>query len=169
MNVIQGARIARASKIIAVDRVASKLDAARTMGATHFVDSSADEGHTPVWDATDGVGADYVFEAIGDHRTQQLSLRMIRRGGTSVFIGMAPILESMKIMPGVMTVFGQRIVGCYMGSISPQRDLPKLVDLWRSGDLLLEELVSHRTDLDGVEEALVALGSGNVLRTIVAP
>lgn len=169
LNVVQGARIAGASMIAAVDVVPSKLEAAKRFGATHLIDASQTSAAAAVRDATGGVGVDYAFEVIGSHATQQESLRMIRRGGFAVFVGVAPLLSPMEITPGLMTLLGQSIIGCYFGSIIPERDFPRIIELWRAGLLELEGLISERGGLEDINSAFVAMEKGTVLRTVIAP
>lgn len=169
LNVIQGARIAGASRIIAIDKVATKLDAAKRMGATDTIDAEDGDPQSMVFDITGGVGVDYAFEVIGNNATQQLSLRLIRRGGSAVFVGVSPLFDPMEIRPGLMTLMGQSIIGCYFGSMLPERDLPKLIDLWRSGLLDLEGLISDRGGLEDINDAFTKMESGNVLRTVITP
>lgn len=169
LNIIQGARIAGASTIIAIDIVSSKLDAAKRFGATHVIDSSTNDPQPATFDLTGGVGVDYAFEAIGNHKTQQLAIRLIRRGGSAVFVGVAPLMDPFEIRPGLMTLMGQSILGCYFGSMVPERDFPKMIDLWRSGQLDLESLISDRGSLEDVNLAFERMEKGEVLRSVLVP
>lgn len=169
LNVIQGARIAGASRIIAIDLVPSKLEAAKRFGATDIIDASEVKSPAAVMDLTGGVGVDYAFEVIGNHKAQRDALRMIRRGGSAVFVGVAPIMEPFEITPGLMTLFGQSILGCYFGSVIPERDFPKLIELYRAGLLDLDSLVSRHAKLEEVNDAFTAMEEGTVLRTVIHP
>lgn len=169
LSIIQGARVAAASRIIAIDVVPAKLEAAERFGATDLIDATQGSASAQVMELTGGVGVDYAFEAIGTHKTQQQALRMIRRGGSGVFVGVAPILEPMPITPGLMTLLGQSILGCYFGSVVPDRDFPKIIDLWRSGLLDLEGLISDRGTLEDINKAFDAMKQGSVLRTVILP
>lgn len=169
LSVVQGARVSAASRIIAIDVVPAKLDAAKRFGATDLIDATQGSASAQVMELTQGVGVDFAFEAIGTHKTQQQALRMIRRGGTAVFVGVAPILEPMPITPGLMTLMGQSILGCYFGSVVPDRDFPKIIELWRSGLLDLEGLISDRGRLEDINSAFDAMEQGSVLRTVITP
>lgn len=169
LNVIQGARIAGAARIIAVDVVQSKLDAASKFGATDVIDGGKEDAVAKVMEMTDGLGADYAFEVIGNHKTQQQAMRMIRRGGYAVFVGVAPMFDPMEIRPGLMTLFGQSIIGCYFGDVLPERDFPRLIDYWRNGQLELEALISSKGKLEDINAAFDAMEEGTVLRTVIEP
>ena len=169
LNIIQGARIAGAEMIIAIDQIESKLAAARGFGATETLNAAEVDAPSAVMELTGGVGVDHAFEAIGTHKTQKDALRMIRRGGYAVFVGVAPLLAPMEITPGIMTLFGQSILGCYFGSVVPERDFPKLIDYWRDGSLDLQGLISGRGKLEDINEAFAAMERGTILRTVIEP
>lgn len=169
LNVIQGARIAGASQIIAIDVVPMKLEAAKRMGATDLVDASDIPANIAVMDLTGGVGADYAFEVIGKAKTQEQAIAMIRRGGYAVFVGVAPMFDPMPIMPGLVTLLAQSILGCYFGSAVPERDFPKLIEFWRAGLLDLEGLISQHGGLEDINKAFDDMEAGTVLRTVINP
>ncbi|MGH2812235.1 MAG: Zn-dependent alcohol dehydrogenase [Actinomycetota bacterium] len=169
LNVIQGARIAGASKIIAVDVVSSKLDAARKFGATDTVDASSVSATSATKELADGVGVDYAFEVIGNTSTIDQAMQMTRRGGYAVLVGVAPFGEQISITPSLMTLTGRSVLGCYFGSTQPERDFPKMVELWREGKLDLEGLISERGGLEDINSAFEAMDRGSVLRTVITP
>lgn len=169
LNVIQGARIADAEMIIAIDMVQSKLDAAKKLGATHLVDASKESAASAVRDLTEGVGVDFAFEVIGNTKTIDQSIQMIRRGGSAVMVGVAPFGESVEIQPATMTLTGRSVLGTYFGSIVPETDFPKMVQFWRDGKLDLESLISERGGLEDINSAFEAMEAGRVLRTVITP
>ena len=169
LNVIQGARIAEAERIFAIDVVQSKLDAAKKFGATDVIDASKDSPATVVRNLTDGVGVDYAFEVIGNTATIEQAIEMIRRGGSAVLVGVAPFGEQVSITPAILTLTGRNILGTYFGSIVPERDFPKMVELWRDGKLDLEGLITERGGLEDINSAFEAMEGGRVLRTVITP
>jgi S-(hydroxymethyl)glutathione dehydrogenase/alcohol dehydrogenase len=164
LNCIQGARLAGAGRIIAVDRVPAKLDLARRFGATDTVDASED-AVAQVKDLTSG-GVEYAFEAIGLKVTTEQAFAMLRPGGVATVIGMIPVGTNIEL-PGVDFLSEKRIQGCQMGSNRFRIDMPRYVDLYLQGRLLLDELVSARIKLDDVNEAFDELRRGEVARSVV--
>ncbi|MCA1838788.1 MAG: Zn-dependent alcohol dehydrogenase [Actinomycetota bacterium] len=169
LNVIQGARIAGAEQIIAIDQIDSKLLAAKRFGATDVIDASQTDAISAVMEMTGGIGVDHAFEVIGLHKTQKDAIRMIRRGGYAVFVGVSPMFSAMEITPGIMTLFGQSILGSYFGSVVPERDFPKLISMWREGVLDLEGLISGKGGLEDINHAFQRMETGSILRTVIEP
>jgi S-(hydroxymethyl)glutathione dehydrogenase / alcohol dehydrogenase len=168
LNVIQGARIAGADVIVAVDVHPAKLDMARTLGATHTVDASRTDPANAVRDLTGQRGADVAFEVLGHQRTVEQTVEMTRRGGQVVLVGISG-LDVMLTLPVFLgLVLQERTVkGCWYGSADIRRDIPLLVDLYRHGRLRLDELISRRIGLDGVNGALAAMKAGEVARSVI--
>ena len=164
LNCIQGARLAGAGRIIAVDRVPAKLDLARRFGATDTVDANED-AVAQVKELTSG-GVEYAFEAIGLKVTTEQAFAMLRPGGVATVIGMIPVGTNVEL-PGVDFLSEKRIQGCQMGSNRFRIDMPRYVDLYLQGRLLLDELVSARIKLDDVNEAFDELRRGEVARSVV--
>lgn len=165
LSCVNGAAIAGASRIIAVDTVASKLDLARKFGATDTVNASEDDPVGAVL-ALNGGGVHYSFEAIGLKATVEQAFQMLRHGGTATVIGMVPPGE-MIAMHGVDFLFEKKIQGCFMGSNRFRVDMPRFVDFYLRGKLHLDELVSRRIGLGDVNEALLALESSELARSVV--
>ena len=165
LQVITGARLAGAGPIVAVDRVADKLELARERGATDLVDASAGDAAAVVRELTDG-GADHAFEVVGNPGTVRLAWDAIRPGGQVVVVGLVPRGVDVAV-PGIEFLSDKSLRGTYYGSGDAGRDLPELAELALAGELDLEGVVSHTTDLDGVEEALTRLRSGKGARTVV--
>ncbi|MGH9038546.1 MAG: Zn-dependent alcohol dehydrogenase [Acidimicrobiia bacterium] len=168
LNVIQGARVAGAAEVIAVDTAPAKLDMAKTFGATASVDASAGNAVSGVMEATGQRGADVVFEVVGLGPTIEQAVTMTRRGGQTVLVGV-PRMDVMLNVPAFigMVVAEKTISGCWYGSSDVSRDVPRIIRLWREGRLRLEELISREISLEGIEDAFQAMGSGEVARSVI--
>jgi S-(hydroxymethyl)glutathione dehydrogenase / alcohol dehydrogenase len=165
LNVIQGARIAGATTIIAVDVASSKLELAREMGATAVIDASQGDPVEAVHEhIADGV--DHAFEALGRPETIQTALAVTGRGGQSVLIGMAPPDARVELDALTTTLEERCVRGCWYGSCVPLRDIPLLVELYRQGRLRLEPLISACT-LDDVNEAFERMEAGETARSVI--
>ena len=167
LNAVQGAVLAGAAPIIAVDISESKLAAARTFGATHALAGGNGDLGEAVAGLTDGRGADYVLVTVGSGRAIAQGLGLLRRGGTLVVVGMPASGVLTTFDPGQLAHDGLRIVGSKMGSARPQTDVPELVGLWREGRLKLDELVSGRYPLERIDEAIASVGRGEALRNVI--
>jgi S-(hydroxymethyl)glutathione dehydrogenase/alcohol dehydrogenase len=166
LNAVQGAAIAGAGRIIAIDTMPWKLELAREFGATDLVDVTAGDPVAQVLDLTDG-GVEYAFEAIGLKIAAEQAFAMLRKGGTATIIGMIP--EGQKIeLPGSEFLDEKKIQGSNMGSNRFRIDMPRYVELYLSGRLKLDELVSRRIALEEINEGFAALRRGEVARSVVA-
>ncbi len=164
LSAINGAAIAGAGRIIAIDRVASKLELARTVGATETVDASEDVV-ARVRELTGG-GVDYAFEAIGLKQTAEQAWKMIRPGGTAIVIGMIPVGTMIEIH-GPELLAEKTLTGSTMGSNRFRIDMPRLVDFYLSGQLHLDELISRRIALEDINDAMQALQRAEVARQVI--
>ncbi len=165
LQVIAGARLAGAAAIVAVDRDPAKLELAASRGATHAVDASDGGAARAVRKLTDG-GVDHAFEVVGLPETIRLAWDTLRPGGTAVVVGLAP--KGVEVsLPAIEFLSEKSILGCYYGSAHVAAELPELIRLVVDGRLELADVVSHFTDLDGIEEALERLRRGEGARTIV--
>lgn len=164
---INGAAIAGAGRIIAIDRVASKLELAMQFGATDVIDASAagDDVVKLVQDLTGG-GVHHSFEAIGLKATAEQSFRMLRRGGTANIIGMIPVGTKIELH-GPDFLGEKRIQGSFMGSNRFPVDMPRLVDFYLSGKLNLDALISRRIRLEDVNSAFDELKRGELARSVI--
>jgi S-(hydroxymethyl)glutathione dehydrogenase / alcohol dehydrogenase len=167
LNSVQGAALAGANPVIAVDVSSSRLDSARLFGATHVINSKQVAAADAVRGLTGGRGADYAFISAGSPAAIALGLTMSRRAGTVVIVGITATGVTIPFDPGELADSGRRVLGSKMGSIRPRVDLPSLVDLYRTGRLKLDELVTARFPLDRVNEALDAARRGEGLRTVI--
>jgi S-(hydroxymethyl)glutathione dehydrogenase/alcohol dehydrogenase len=166
LSVIQGCRIVGAGRIIAVDTAAWKLDLARRLGATDVVDAAAGNPVPSVVETTAG-GVDYAFEAIGTPATVRQAVRMTRKGGTVVMIGVVPAGVNVEL-PGADIVLREKtILGCMMGSNRFRTDMPRYVELYRSGLLRLDEMISARLPLEDVNDAFEAMRRGTAARSVI--
>ena len=167
LNVIQGAVLAGASRIIAVDMIESKLGAARQFGATDVVDASKGDSVAAVQSLTNG-GVDYAFEAIGLMKTAQQCWDMVKRGGTAVIVGMLPMGEPLSLPNAGVGFLGEKgIIGSFYGSTRQTYDMPWLMELYRQKRLKIDELISRRYTLDQINEAYDALKNGEVNRSVI--
>jgi S-(hydroxymethyl)glutathione dehydrogenase/alcohol dehydrogenase len=165
ISVIQGARLAGASEIVAVDPLTEKHGTARKFGATHAV---TPEGLPEVSQAvTGGAGFDYAFEVVGRSATIRSAYDAVRRGGTAVIVG-AGGEDAVAFTAQELFVNEKRILPSFYGSVDVRRDVDRMVALWRAGRLDLEGMVSARIGLDDINDGLDALRRGsNVVRQIV--
>ena len=162
---IQGARLSGASTIVAVDTVAAKHEVALRFGATHAVTPDGlSELSTAV---TGGEGFDYAFDVVAIPQTLRSAWTAARRGGTIVVVGAGRADHAVEFSPFELLFEGKRIVPSLYGSADVRRDYGRLLDLWRAGRLDLTGMISHRLRLDDVDEALAALGRGDVIRQVI--
>jgi len=166
-SVIQGARIAGASRIIAVDPVALKRDTALRLGATDVVDPDEGDPSRAVRALCGGRGADYAFEVIGLPETMVQAWRATRPGGTAVMVGM-PRSDAQVTFPAfLMFASERRILGSLYGSAQVRRDFPRMVQLAETGRLDLASMVSRHIDLHGVNDAFRAMEAGETIRSVI--
>ena len=165
LNAIQGAYLAGASRIIAVDMLDSKLELAKVFGATDTVNASDGNAVPKVMELTGG-GVHYSFEAIGLKIAAEQAFAMLRRGGTATVIGMIPIGESVEL-PGFAFLGEKKIQGSAMGSNRFRVDMPRYVDLYLQGRLKLDELVSARIPIEEINQGFAAMKTGEVARSVV--
>jgi S-(hydroxymethyl)glutathione dehydrogenase / alcohol dehydrogenase len=164
---IQGALIAGARQIIAVDMVESKLKTARDLGATHVVDASSGDAVQKIKDLTGG-GVEYSFEAIGNKRAAEQSFECLANGGTATIIGMIPVGTKIEL-DGPSFLMEKKVQGSNMGSNRFRRDMPRLLDFYLQGRLKLDEMVTRTGKLEDVNEAFRAMKAGEVARTVLMP
>jgi Zn-dependent alcohol dehydrogenase len=167
VSCVQGAALAGANPVIAVDVSSTRLDSAALFGATHVINSKQVDATEAVRGLTGGRGADYTLIASGSPSAVELGLDMSRRGGTVVVVGITATGVTIPVDPGELADSGRRVLGSKMGSIRPQVDLPELVDLYRAGRLKVDELVTARFQLDRVNDALGVARRGEGLRTVI--
>ena len=167
LNGIQGAALIGACPIVAIDLAPDRLAAATGFGATHTVDPAAEDARNVVHGLTDGRGADCALVAAGATAAVELALRLVRRGGTVVIAGMPASGASVALDGGGLAHDGIRILGSKLGSTRPAVDIPALAELYLEGRLRLGELVSSRSPLSAINEALGAAARGEALRAVI--
>ena len=168
LNVIQGARIAGADKIIAVDLMQSKLDMAKEFGATDFVNAGEGNAIAEVQRLTNERGADVVFEVIGLGPTIDQAINMTRKAGECVLVGVPRLDVMMNLNAAFTFLYGVKTIkGCWYGSTNADKDVPKLLDLYKKGELKLDELISREIKLEDVNEAFDAMQAGEVARSVI--
>ena len=166
--VIQGARIAGAARIIAVDPVALKRDTALKLGATDAVDPGDGDVVAQVQALTSGRGADYAFEVIGTPDTITQAFNCARAGGTAIAVGV-PRMDSSVTVPSFPLVLQEkRLLGCVYGSAQVRRDFPKLIGLVETGRLDIGDMVSRTISLDEINAGFDAMKAGEVIRSVIA-
>ena len=166
--VVQAARIAGAARIVAVDTQASKLELASDLGATEVAPIGTDESAAEAIRARVPAGVDFAFEVVGSPALVREALLATRPGGMAVMIG-APPLGAELILDARQLFTDRTLVGTVGGGNVPQRDIPRIAELWRSGRLDLARLVSQRLPLERVNEAFAALEEGQLARSVVVP
>ena len=165
LNAIQGARLAGALRIIAIDGVEDKLTLARDFGATDVIDASSGDVESRVKDLTNG-GVDYSFEAIGKKETAEQAFGILRAGGTATIIGMIP--QGVKIeLDGSAFLRERRIQGSSMGSNHFRVDMPRYIEFYQQGRLKLDELVTRRLKLEDINDAFKYMKEGSVARSVM--
>ena len=162
---INGAAIAGAAEIIAVDMVDSKLELAKALGATHTVNAGNCDAVGEVQELTKG-GCDYTFEAIGLKATAEQAFKMLGAGGTATVIGMIPVGTMIEIH-GAELLSEKKIQGSNMGSNRFRVDMPRFVDFYLSGKLHLDQMISKHIKLADVNDALQALKTGQEARHVI--
>ncbi len=165
LNVVQGARISGAARIIAIDRVPAKLERARAFGATDVVDGTGVDIADAVRELTGG-GVDHAFEVVGRGETIEAAFGMLRPRGTATVVGVPRPDTRLSLSP--MGLFGERrLQGATMGASTARLLIPMLARLYLDGRLLLDELVSERIGLDDVNAALDHLDDSSGARSVV--
>jgi Zn-dependent alcohol dehydrogenase len=168
LAVVQGARIAGATCIIASDPVPARREAAIAFGAHHAVDPLAQDLGADVMRLTGGIGVDYAFEAAGKAALIETGIALTRSGGTTVCVGAPPLEESVSI-PNVVVFASleKKLCGCLLGSCNSPRDIPRLVALWRAGHLDLAGMITHRRPLEEINEGFADMAAGRGIRTVI--
>lgn len=165
ISVIQGARIAGAADIVAVDVVEGKVETAKRFGATHGV--SPDDLAGLQQELTGGIGFDYAFEVVGRSQTIRAAWDATRRGGTAVVVGAGSLTDMVSFSAFELFYPEKRFLGCWYGSADVRRDFHRLLRLWQQGKLDLEGMISRRIDLSEINEALEAMKRGEVIRSVI--
>ncbi len=167
LNAVQGAVLAGASKVIAIDLADDKLAAARRFGAGYGVNPGTEKVLDRVKDLTGGRGADYVFVTVGAKRAFDQAYAMLAPGGAVVLVGMPAVGVMSEFDILTMANDSKRILGSKMGSSNIHVDIPNLVSLYQQGKLKLDELITGRYRLDEINEAFASVNRGEALRNVI--
>ncbi len=167
LSVLQGARIAGASRIIAIDYGTSKKDIVKAQGATDFIDSAEGDPVAQLQQLTGGRGVDYAFEVIGLPETTLQAYNMIRKGGTAVMVGMTRAEAQLTISTFDLFYNEKTLKGCKYGSAQVRRDFQRFVDLIETGRLDTASMVSREIKLDEVNDAFTAMENKEVVRSVI--
>ena len=178
LNVIQGLRLSNASRIVAVDTLAAKEPLARRFGATHFVDASDTDaveairaivGHDPT--STAGAlgpsGVTWSFDCVGHPAVLRNAIDVLDWGGTAVALGIPPRGSEVAVDVNQLAYVDRAVMGCRYGSSRPRRDIPLMVELYKQGRLMLDELVSRTAPLEGFRDIVEAMHSGTLARGVL--
>lgn len=168
-NVVQGARIRGAARIIAVDPVSWKREWARQFGATDVIDPEADNPLNAILDLTHNRGADVAFEVVGQPELIALAFNSVRRGGTAVVVGVPAPHHDVTLNAFALPSQEKTLTGSWYGGSYPPRDVPRLIQLWQQGKLLLSPLITRHYRLEDAPVALRDLIQGRIIRGMVWP
>ena len=169
INSVQGAALAGARNVVAIDPLANKREAAEQLGATHSCET-AEEAQELITQLTRGVGADKAIVTVGVVTSEVVTsaFNAIRKGGTVVVTGLADPSKNTIELPGaILTLFEKRIQGSLFGSGDPFADIPRMVELYQSGDLKLDELITSTYTLDQVNQGYQDLIDGKNIRGVI--
>jgi S-(hydroxymethyl)glutathione dehydrogenase/alcohol dehydrogenase len=165
LSAINGAAIAGAGRIIAIDIKGSKLNLARHFGATDVIDASTCDPVAAVKDLTGG-GVAYAFEALGLKKTAEQAFRMLRNSGMATIIGMVPKGQMIEIEAADL-IYDKKLVGSNMGSNRFRVDMPRFVDFYLDGKLKLDDMIARRIRLDQINEAFDEMKRGDIARSVI--
>ena len=166
LNAIQGTRLRGAGKIVGVDVSEEKLEAAVRFGATDTVNAAEVDTVEALLAMTAGAGVDVAIEAIGNPNTVATALKSVRRGGVAVQVGIAPYGTEMSV-DMTLLLDERKLLGCYYGSLRPAYDIPRYVDLYRAGKLLVDELITAEIDQSEINGAFDLLEQGEGIRSLI--
>jgi S-(hydroxymethyl)glutathione dehydrogenase/alcohol dehydrogenase len=167
LNAIQGAAVAGANQIIAVDMNPLKLEFAQQFGATHVVNASDADPVTSIRELTGGRGADYTFEAIGNATVIRQAYDSARRGGTVTVIGLARPGIDVAIPAAAIPRDEKKLLGSFFGSARQRVDMPKMFDMYRTGKLKLDELITQTYPIEDAQQAFDDLAAGKNARGVL--
>jgi Zn-dependent alcohol dehydrogenase len=166
LNAVQGAALAGAARIVAIDVNAAKLEAARTFGATDAL-LAGPEAHRELRRLTGGRGVDFAFVTVGAPGAMGDAAKLLAAGGAVVVVGMAPSGSTVGYDPTGLASTNRSILGSRMGRAVLGRDVPWLIAQWRAGRLKLAELISGRYPLEEINAAIAGVRSGTALRNVI--
>jgi len=167
LNAIQGCRISGAAIIVAVDTSDAKLEMAKQFGATHTVNPKNEENLTKTLKKLTGGGADYAFECVGFGEVVAQAYGALGKGGKAVVVGVAPLKDMTTIRTASLTFDEKTLTGSYFGSARPRQDFPRLISLYRSGRLMLDQLITKTYSIEEAPQAFADLAEGRNARGVI--
>ncbi|RJR27589.1 MAG: Zn-dependent alcohol dehydrogenase [Desulfobacteraceae bacterium] len=167
LNVIQGAVLANATTIIAIDILDEKLELAKQFGATHTINALKQDPVEKALDITNRIGIDYSFEALGKTETAMTCFKMLRRGGNAVIVGVPGLDKTLTLPMYEFSLMEKSMLGSYYGSADSRSQLKVLLDLYKTGRLKLDQLVTKRYPFEQINEGFKDLESGKNARGVV--
>ena len=167
LNSVQGAAVAGAEKIIALDLSDAKLEAAKQFGATHTVNVGQENARKSVKSLTNGRGVDYVFVTVGVKSALEQGFKLLCKGGTLVIVGMTADGVKIEFDSCAFASVEQRMLGSKMGSTRLTTDIPWYISLYQQDRLKLDELISGRYPLEQINEAIADVSKGDALRNVI--
>lgn len=169
ISAVQGAKLAGAAIILASDPVAERRELARKLGATHVIDPINEDVIQRCQELTNYIGMDYAFETAGIAKLIETGIAVTRSGGTTVCVGAAPLDQGIEINPiTLFTTLEKKLCGCLLGGCNSLLEIPRLLSLWKSGQVNLEEMVTNTRPLEEINEALDDLKAGRGIRTVLS-
>ncbi len=169
LNIVQGARICGATKIIGIDINDTKVQIAKKFGMTDFINIQKQDINEAIMDITSGMGVDYSFEAVGNVKLLETAFSLTRKRGTIVSVGIAPENQKVELTSTKVTRDEKKFTGTFYGSANCRLDFPKIAQLYKKGELLLDELVSKVFPLEKINEAVDSISDTNIIRSVIKP
>jgi len=166
-SVIQGARIAGAAQIIAIDLNEAKRATAARFGATHSCDPAVQDPLSFVQGLTGGRGADFAFEVVGHTALQRQALDMTRPGGACCWVGVPNLMDEVSVPAAMVPLTNKSIIGTIYGSADVREDFVRFVNFAKKGDLDLANMVSRTIKITEVNEAFVEMSKGDSIRSVI--
>jgi S-(hydroxymethyl)glutathione dehydrogenase/alcohol dehydrogenase len=167
LSIIQGARLAGAATIVAVDLADNKLEMAKKFGATHVVNGGREDAVQKCKDLTAGLGADFAFEAVGVPDLMAAAYAAVRRGGTATIVGVGKLDQVVPLNALLLSMDGKTIKGSYYGDANVHGDFPRLLDLYRAGRLNLDDMVTTTYTIDEAPQAFVDMQENKNARGVI--
>ena len=165
ISVVQGARVAGAAQIVAIDLVEQKLGWAKQFGATHAV--TPDDVEAVKNELTGGEGFDHVFDVVGSSRTIRSAYDLTRRGGQTIIVGVGRIEDQVSFSAFELWFNDRTILPSTYGGADVRTDFHRIVELWRAGLLDIEGMISRRLQLEDINDAFAAMQAGEVIRQVI--
>ena len=166
LSAVMGAKLVGASPIIAVDLLPNKFELARKLGADFTVNAREGDPVAAVRDLTGG-GVEYAFEAVGNANVLAQAYSATRVGGKTIGIGVPAATQQLSLPAITLVVMEKTLLGSFMGSSIPRRDIPRLIDLYMAGKLPIDELLSPAVELEEINTGLDRLAQGSAVRQLL--